>query len=173
MSNIFEYTFEFDSDWMLSTNDMYIHRPKKLNNNRWSVYTTKSSGLRDFQSMMEEKLKVLITNECIEVLKISLENKRYGLCINTVCQMPIHNYEDSDVSNYIKAYEDCISTRLKGDTKKTHILDDKNNLEYHSIKEFIGEGINHWHIKTTISVIERDEKYINYLINKGEINHDS
>lgn len=152
---------QFELDWMISTNDAYMHRVKKTKRGSYTTYTTKSPGLRDFQNIMYDKIKSQINAynnlNIINKFKEYLDKKLYALSYETYYYMPIENYETSDVSNYIKCYEDCISSVMK-ELTNSKILDDKNNVDYLSHKRC---SINNkWIVITTIYLVKRDSVYL-------------
>lgn len=154
-----KFTFSLSSSFMVSTNDAYFHVAyKRKGSNRMTTHAVKSEELKAMQESFIPSIEKLIDdsfiNECIKMLRTGM----YGLSICTDYYMPLSNYKSSDVSNYIKVYEDCISYALK---KHDKILDDKNNLEYLSHK-FCNPG-DLWRIVTTISIVKRDECFINNL----------
>lgn len=151
------FTFSISNDFMVSTNDAYFHVAyKRKGSNRMTTHAVKSGELKAMQELFIPSIETLIDdsfiNECIKMLRTGM----YGLSISTDYYMPLSNYKNSDVSNYIKVYEDCISYALK---KHDKILDDKNNLKYLSHK-YCNSG-NLWRVITTIEIIKRDECFIN------------
>lgn len=157
--------FDFSNKFMVSTNDMYFYVPY-MKGNRKTTHAVKTQALKDLQKICEEKLSELIPDSFINLCREYLDKRFYGLRIISYYYMPKSNYESSDVSNYVKAYEDCISTRLKGPCKKNKSLDDKNNLEYHAIK-YCGKD-DLWHIHTEISIVPRDKYYRSLILNIDE-----
>lgn len=155
--NPYILNFEFVHDGLVSTNEAYFHMPKKSKkSNRMTTYAVRSDKLKKLQDDLDEMLNHLISDEYIKIVSDLVDTKFYGLKIVTLYYMPYENYRDSDVSNYIKNYEDCIATRLRKFNKN---LDDKNNLEYRAIKRYRHSGSTEWKIRTVIYPIERDIKY--------------
>ena len=158
--NLPSFVFSITSNKMVSTNDMYFYVAyKRKGSNRTSTHAVKTKELTEMQDKFIPDLKALIDksfiNDCIKYLETNL----YGLSIETEYYMPISNYKGSDVSNYIKAYEDCISYALKESSK---ILDEKNNLEYLSRKYCNNDDV--WKLITTIRIIPRDKYYRSQII---------
>lgn len=157
-----KFTFSVSSKKMVSTNDMYFHVAyKRKNTGRMSTHAVKTKELQEMQDSFIPSFKILIDKEFVHECVKYLKTKLYGLSITTEYYMPLSNYEGSDVSNYIKAYEDCISYALKEYDK---VLDDKNNLEYLSYKYCNSEDV--WRMVTTIKIIPRDKYYRSRIIGK-------
>lgn len=156
---MFEFSFVIEFDSMVSTNDAYFHVAyKKKGTNRLTTHAVKTQELKDFQSTCEEKFKELIPDDIIQELKDNFNPITQELQLTSMYYMPLSNYKNSDVSNYIKAYEDCISTRLKGSSRKKGSLDDKNINRHYSCKKF--SNTNKWRVESTISVMPRDPNYL-------------
>ena len=142
---------EYES--LVSTNEAYFHMPKRSkNSNRMTTYTVKTDKLKKLQSFYDKKLRNLISDEYCELISDLVDTGYFGIKIVTLYVIPKEQYLSSDTTNYIKNYEDCISSRMKLINKN---LDDKNNLEYRAIK--CSSNINDkWRILTLIYPIERD-----------------
>lgn len=160
--------FEFVNSFLVSTNDMYFHVPmkSKRRQGKMTTHAVKTQELKDLQAICSDKLSELIPDSFINLCKDYLDKKFYGLRITSYYHMPKSNYEGSDVSNYVKAYEDCISVRLRGPRNKNKVLDDKNNLEYHAIKLCGKDDL--WHVNTIIEIVPRDRYYRSFIIGVDE-----
>lgn len=169
-NNKYILKYEVVYDKMVSINEAYFHMPKKSSKNgRLTTYTTKTDKLKKLQEYFNEVLDKLISDNYIKIISDLVDTKFYGIKILTVYSMPYDNYHDSDVSNYVKNYEDCIATRLRRFNKN---LDDKNNLEYRAIKRYRNSNSNEWKITTIIYPIERDIKYRSEILELYCINCD-
>lgn len=146
-----------DLDFMVSTNDMYFHMPmkSKKRQGRLTTYTIKTPALKEFQKIISDKLKELIPDEFLKSYYEIVSTGYYGLKILSYYYMPLKNYKVSDVSNYIKAYEDCLVARTK--MTKGFVIDDSKNIEYHS-KKICSLG-DKWKVQTFIKIVEKDPYY--------------
>lgn len=161
-------TFTLILDKMVSTNDMYFYVAyKSRKSGRMSTHAVKTQELKDFQEHMYKVLSEVIDYTIVQHYKDAISSGMYGLHIHTVVHMPHNNYISSDVSNYIKAYEDCISSVMKRScaTKRNNPLDDKNNLSYYTDK--LCSKDDKWHVTTQINLKVRDYHY-RYTISSDE-----
>lgn len=103
---------------IISVNAMYFHYPV-----RGKIRSIKSDPLKALQKYYEKELKEDISDDDVQLLKTFLEEdkKNNGLMITLEFGLPRKNMRRCDVSNYVKAIEDCI-------VKRTGI-DDKHHLK--------------------------------------------
>lgn len=158
IDNKYSIDFVIDNlDSMVSNNDMYFYMPMKSKRRPGSMTThaIRTPALKNFQNVMSEKLRELIPDSFLKLCYDVVSKGYYGLGIRSYYYMPKSNYNISDVSNYIKAYEDCIVSRTK--QSKGFIIDDKKHLEYYS-KKICNLG-DKWKVQTFIELVEKDPYY--------------
>lgn len=114
---------------LVSTNDMYLPRPMKGGK---KAYLTKSGALRKFQDKMSDFLSKSLTDEVIHKFNESCEDRQSALKLTIDFHMDRSCFFSDDISNYIKALEDCISRRLG--------IDDVRNCELHLRKFYDNES---------------------------------
>lgn len=108
--------------YLISVNDQYMHPVKKTKSGKWTSYTCKSPALKNFQKFYEKKFNEIIPDDDIEFFKKEIESHPLkGLVLSIDVGLPLKELFEHDVSNFIKAFEDCLSTRLG--------IDDSKNLE--------------------------------------------
>jgi hypothetical protein len=117
---------------------------------KYRTYKIRTPALKEFQAKMAEKLESCIPDNVITEFKNFRDKGYYGLCLFSVIYMPMENYESSDSSNYIKAYEDSIAKRLG--------IDDVDNLTVRMTKKLSTDS--NWGIQTNLSVELRDQMYL-------------
>ena len=162
-------SFTLILEGMVSTNDMYFYVAyKSRKSGRMSTHAVKTQELKDFQENMYKILPEVMNDSIIQHYKEAISSGMYGLQIYTVVKMPHSNYVSSDASNYIKAYEDCISSVMKKScaTKRNNPLDDKNNLSYYTDK--LCSKDDKWHVSTEIKLKVRDYYYRNTISNEDD-----
>lgn len=135
-----------------STNDMYFSMPiqskyKTYKNGKPRLSTRKirTPELKKFQEVMSHELSSRIPDEFVEECQSKIGSGQYCIKLSIYVGMPEDNYKTSDSSNYIKAYEDCISRRLG--------VDDSHNNSVSSTKYLSTD----WELLTDISLINNDE----------------
>lgn len=135
-----------DNPKVISTNDMYMHPVRKTKRGSYSSYVVRSPYLKEVQEFYKKILENEITEEQIENLKSQID-KSHGVKLSllfSICQKDLYEY---DVSNLIKAIEDCISRRIR--------IDDSYNLEVYSSKSFLEDHEEiKWRLKIIIEVKE-------------------
>lgn len=149
-------SFTIPVPFIVSTNDMYFHRPKKSKKgNRITTYTVKTGQLKEFQEYMDLELKSTLEyyKDTIEEMRDIISHGYHGLVIVTEFHMPFENYRDSDTSNCIKAYEDCVSRSMG--------IDDKQNLVYHAEKRC--SESDKWFVRTIINLVQKDSICLSHL----------
>lgn len=113
---VFEFTLE--NPVLVSTNDMYRHPVRKTKNGRYVSFFTKTEDLIEMQDFYKEVLQEKISDEVIQQIKDALETDHYdGLELYISLGYTSGLYTE-DISNYIKALEDCIVKRTKIDDSK-------------------------------------------------------
>lgn len=161
---------EFDIN-PVSTNDMYLPTAGKLKegNSRRSAYLRKSGELEEFQNKFFGMMTSNYPDEIINFIESS--NSEYGkyLGFKLTLYLGMHDMyykrksisddlRPYDCSNYIKAIEDVLSTRIKRDDKYNM---DVNVIKYHNPK---GQC---WHIKIVMEAVDY-RKYDKSIINEEE-----
>lgn len=117
-----EITIEFEIDHakVISVNDQYIHPVKKTNNGKYYSYFAPSYELKEMQEFYEKKLKEVTTEEQLKALRDIVEqsDKKIGLSLEIIWGVPSVSYRrkknffQMDATNYIKAFEDCLSGHI-------------------------------------------------------------
>lgn len=127
---------------LISTNDAYYHPVRKTKSGRYMSYVCKSESLKKLQKFYEEVLSSEISDEDILALKEQL-NSLPNLGIKLILKVgtPSKEIFEHDVSNYVKAIEDCLVKRIG--------VDDSHNTELHIEKQFSEE----WKLQIVISVV--------------------
>lgn len=137
--------FEVSCPRMISVNDQYMHPVKKTKNGRYISYTCKSPSLKTFQDFYKEVLEDKISDQDVSQVNSEIsESDKRGIDLSLEIGLPFKEIKDHDVSNFIKALEDCIASRLG--------VDDSKNLSV-SIKKSILEDPD-WRLRVKISVVE-------------------
>jgi len=136
--------FTIDNPKLISVNEQYMHPVKKTKSGRYTSYVVKSPYLKEVQEYYNNLLNEIISDEDIKKLQEEVSDEKLtGLALEIRLGLPRKDIYENDMSNYIKAYEDCISRRLK--------IDDSRNLLV-SIEEQLYESEdNRWKIITDIS----------------------
>lgn len=140
---------------LVSNNDMYMHPVRKTKRGTYVSYFCKSPSLKELSQFYEEVLSTLILEESIEFLKKEVSDGK-GINLKLEIGMPRNELYEHDVSNYIKAIEDCITNRTG--------VDDRYNLTVSISKSIILS--TDWVLKVTISsqsveIYQNQEDFIN------------
>lgn len=109
---------EVEGPKVVSNNDMYMHPVKKTKSGRYVSYFCKSGSLKSLQEFYSKVFNDQIMEEDIESLKKELENPDNGISITFLFGMPASEVYQHDVSNFIKAIEDCVVERTKIDDSR-------------------------------------------------------
>ena len=135
--------FILENPEIVSVNEQYLHPVSKSG----FSYFTKSSKLVKAQRYFAEELPKYISEEDIKSLQeIVTKDMNKGIFISLEFGMGINNLYLRDVSNYIKAIEDCLSEHLQ--------VDDCYNLKVCAEKMKLPEDIkdpNSQFLRVTIS----------------------
>jgi hypothetical protein len=137
------------------TNDMYFSVPKKVNKVRkdgtpyqkWMATTAATPALKKYQLTMEELLSTIIDEQSqlhFYELFHKRTNKDYGVILRIDHYVPENKIFDFDLSNTIKAFEDCLVRRLK--------VDDKYTITLITTKSINMCPANNWIIHTEYSI---------------------
>lgn len=139
--------FEIDDAKLISVNDQYMHPVRKTKRGRYVSYFAPSPYLKTVQAFYKEVLEEKITDEYIEMFNSALKDKSRGIKLEIIVGTPPEEFNRSDVSNFIKALEDCIVNRTK--------IDDSRNFEV-SIKKrsYDNEGL--WKVHITLSTVDKE-----------------
>ena len=159
-----EITIEFEIDHakVVSVNDQYIHPVKKTNNGKYYSYFAPSYELKEMQEFYEKKLKEVTTEEQLKALHDIVEqsDKKIGLSLEIIWGVPSVSYRrkknffQMDATNYIKAFEDCLSRHIG--------IDDSCNYKVSCEKKVYTpeDGKYRWIVHTRITPYEYKEYII-------------
>lgn len=127
--------FELTNPKLISVNEQYMHPVRKTKTGRYSSYVCKSPYLKEVQEYYKDKLSVLITDDDIIKLKETSEDVVIpkGISLYIRIGFPKNQLHKHDISNFIKAIEDCISSRIG--------IDDAYNYNV-SIKKTVSKDDN-------------------------------
>lgn len=141
--------FKLINPRLISVNDQYMHPVRKSKSGRYVSYVCKSPDLKEVQQYYSEVLSESIKDEEVQILRdfINENPKGRGLSLEMHLGMPESQIYEHDISNFIKAVEDCISTRLK--------IDDKYNLSVYISKYVLSsEDTGKWEMKVKVTPCE-------------------
>lgn len=152
MDPLFETEFTISTP-LISVNDAYMDRPKKSKSGRWTAYRTASPALKEYQERVSNAIKDAFSAGALTVVQGLGRDKQHGLIIEIEVGLPEDLCKRSDASNFIKPYEDVLSSVIG--------IDDKYNYKV-CISKYISDT---WKIHTRISVInlERWNNKLNKL----------
>lgn len=138
-------SFELTDPKLISVNEQYMHPVRKCKNGRYTSYVCKSPYLKEVQSYYSDVLDNVILDSEVESVRefIDKDPKNSGLSLEIYLGIPESEIYDHDVSNFIKAFEDCLSRRLG--------VDDKFNLKVSISKEEVHGDV--WKMKVRISTV--------------------
>lgn len=149
----FSIEFEVFDPKLISVNDQYMHPVRKTKSGRYMSYVCKSPSLKEFQEFYKESLSQLIKEEDINEIQEFLRTTfRSGLCLSIEIGLPPRELYEHDVSNWIKALEDSISTRTG--------IDDSKNLRVVVEKKYTNDET--WWLRVKICPYVADQ-YINVI----------
>ena len=114
-------SFELKDIELVSTNEMYMPRPKRGKNGRWTAYVTKTNEMRDFEKKVSPLLESFIVDDTVKRLHDELEDKQKAIRLELTYYLPSFPFFTSDASNYVKTIEDRIKERID--------IDDVRNCE--------------------------------------------
>lgn len=160
MAYNFTIEFEVANPKLISVNDQYMHPVRKTKSGRYMSYVCKSPSLKEFQSFYEEALETLVSNEDVEWFKDYIKSvDRSGLQLSLEIGLPLREIYEHDASNWVKALEDSISTRIG--------IDDSKNLRVVVEKKYTND--DSWWLRVKICPYVA-EQYINQttLVKKEE-----
>ena len=113
--------FDIPDIEIASTNEMYMPRPKRGRNGRWTAYVTKTNEMREFEESVNPILESFIVDDTIKLLHEELEDKQKAIRLELTYYLPSFPFFTSDASNYVKTIEDRIKERID--------IDDVRNCE--------------------------------------------
>lgn len=138
--------FDIPDIEIASTNEMYMPRPKRGKNGRWTAYVTKTGEMRDFEEKVNPLLETLISDKVIKELQDELKNDiQRAIKLELTYYLPSYPFFTSDASNYVKTIEDRIKERINiddvrnckvvlekrlSDTLSTHVKLETYELDY-------------------------------------------
>lgn len=96
---------------IISVNEQYMHPVKKTKSGKYVSYVCKSPFLKEVQSFYQGVLSQMISDEEISSMKKTLDPDSVGLSLRIVIGLPRKDLYSYDISNLIKAVEDCIVAR--------------------------------------------------------------
>lgn len=141
-------TFEIKSPKLISVNEQYMHPVRKCNDGRYRSYVCKAPYLKEVQEFYKEILENVLTEKDVKEFKGAVgKDTSTGLKLGLQVGMPMSEIYEHDISNLIKAVEDCIAKRLK--------IDDKHNFEVAICKQVVPE--NEWYLKVAIETTQLEE----------------
>lgn len=113
MRNKLLVMFEIKNPKLISVNDQYIHPVRKCKDGRYRSYVVKAPYLKEVQEYYKEVLPELIPDEIVKEIQSEInKTSNYGLSLEFMVGIPEKEFYDHDISNFIKALEDCIFTYL-------------------------------------------------------------
>lgn len=111
------------------------------------AYLTKTEPLKKYQKDMAIELKETVDPEVLDKFKNEFNKGLYTVKVNTFCYFYRNEYFSLDVSNLIKAYEDCISEFVQ--------IDDSATSSY-CIEKIPTDIKKEWTIHTVMELVKRD-----------------
>ena len=149
--NDLSLVFEIEKPKIISTNEAYMHPVRKCKDGRYRSYVCKSPDLKDFQEFYKEVLQEKIPDDkVVEFKKYIEESLKNTLDISITYGLPENEIFKHDASNFIKALEDCISTRLG--------IDDSKNSRVSVTKTVYNSFTSDWILRIKI-VASKVENY--------------
>ena len=137
--------FDIPDIEIASTNEMYMPRPKRGKNGRWTAYVTKTNEMRDFEKKVSPLLESFIVDDTVKLLHEELEDRQKAIRLELTYYLPSFPFFTSDASNYVKTIEDRIKERIDiddvrncevilrkvlSDNLSTHVKLETYNLDY-------------------------------------------
>ena len=113
--------FDIPDIEIASTNEMYMPRPRKTKNGRWTAYVTKTNEMREFEESVNPLLESFIVDDTVKLLHEELEDRQKAIRLELTYYLPSFPFFTSDASNYVKTIEDRIKERID--------IDDVRNCE--------------------------------------------
>lgn len=137
--------FEIDNPKLISTNEMYMHPVRKTKRGSYTSYVCKSPYLKEVQEFYKDLLSKKISDEDVESLRLEIKegNGDVGIELSIRAGFPRTDLYEYDASNFIKALEDCIVTRIK--------IDDSKNLKVSISKELFESDNGDWKLYVRIN----------------------
>ena len=125
-----------------STNDLYMAVARKRH---VGAFLTKNRAYREYESIMGETLRKVITDDQVTNLKDKIDHDgQLGLEFSMTIGMPAEDFTRIDISNLVKSTEDCVKVRLG--------IDDSRNCRVVSEKYPLPRG-SEWNIDITVRTI--------------------
>ena len=132
-----------------STNDLYMAVARKRH---VGAFITKNREYREFESIMGETLRRLISDDQVKSLQETLAtNGHLGLEFSLIIGMPSEDFTRIDVSNLVKSTEDCVKIRLG--------VDDSRNCRVVSEKYPLPSGSD-WNINIVVSTMNLSDSLL-------------
>lgn len=113
--------FDIEGIEIASTNEMYMPRPRRTKNGKWTAYVTKTNEMRAFEESVNPLLESFIQDDLVTQLHEELEDKQKAIRLELTYYLPSFPFFTSDASNYVKTIEDRIKERID--------IDDVRNCE--------------------------------------------
>lgn len=152
--------FEIKNPKLISINEQYIHPVRKAKSGRYYSYFAKSDYLKEVQAYYKEVLKDKIPDDKIKLLSGFVDcDKSNGISLTIEVGMPLRDIRDNDISNYIKALEDCIVTRTKiDDSRDYEIVAKKSRYESEDFHMMVKITMSTYQL-TYYEVLEDEDQY--------------
>lgn len=153
--------FEIEDPMLISVNDQYMHPVRKTKSGKYYSYFAPTPYLKKLKSYYEEMLSQKISDSDIEDIKNVINSyegkKEGGIDLSIELGLPLEDVRNHDISNFIKALEDCI-------VKRTGI-DDSRNYKVSIEEKLYANSEGTWMLRVTykpckIKIYVKDE----YLI---------
>lgn len=146
--NDLNLSIEFDINGIepVLANRMYFAVPKKKRDGKYWATIASSWYLKNYQKIMKEVLKDALPDEVTKDFRYYFSTGVYDIEVVTTHYVPKKKFYESDVSNMIKSYEDCIATHLGIDDSRTR----KYTVEKVPILS------DEWKIHTTMILVEKN-----------------
>jgi Holliday junction resolvase RusA-like endonuclease len=134
-----------DNPMLISTNDQYMHPVRKCRDGKYRSYFCKSPALKELQDFYKDILLKNISDDIVSEIQESVNN---GKCLSVKFRLhvPSKEFYDHDASNFIKALEDCLSSRIGvDDSRNSHV----------SIKKIVSPD-DIWRLNISVTIVEKE-----------------
>ena len=123
-----EIEFEIERPELISINDQYMHPVRKTKRGSYVSYFAPSPVLKKTQAFYKEILQEKIPQEFIDQVKELVNDKSCGINFMMEVGLPESELRECDISNFIKAVEDCIVTRTGIDDSRHYTVSAKKSI---------------------------------------------
>lgn len=135
--------FEIENPKMISINEQYLHPVKKTKTGRYVSYFCASPLLKELQEFYKEILQEKIPDSFVEQLKQIIIDKSDGISLELEIGMPESEILEWDISNFVKAIEDCIVKRMGIDDNRHYYVTAKKTIYESETKAWILKVLYH------------------------------